>query len=263
MKAFLLSCRSTLLLGIATLLLSSGTAPAQGANAQGAASGNVLAQMSAAFFGEQVIQRVQLSGTATWHAGSLVDTGTVNLTASAAGTSEMRLIFADTGQRTETQTGAGLSADCQWMGADGVPHEVDSGNCWKPMLWFLPAFSVQSSILPSYLRAVDLGMGTVGSGTNVYRHVQGTLVPTNLPNALMANIAQQSTSDLGLDPASLLPSVLTYQIHPDNGSQVNIGIEIRYSEYRQVNGAMIPYRIQRYVNGALQLDIQLNSAQLS
>jgi hypothetical protein len=249
--------------GITLLALLTPAAYAQGATPQRASSGNVLGQLSAAFSGGRVVQEIQLSGNATWHVGSLEDFGTVSRTASKDGYSQMQLVLSTTGQRSETQTGAGPSADCQWAGADGVAHEVDSGNCWKPMLWFLPAFSLQSSLLPSYLETVDLGLGTVGSSTNVYRHVQSQLVFSSLPSTQTTDIVQRSASDLYLDPASLMPSVLTYTVHPDNGSQVNISIEIRYSDYRKMNGAMIPYRIQRYVNGSLQLDIQLDFVQLS
>ncbi len=57
--------------------------------------------------------------------------------------------------------------------------------------------------------------------------------------------------------------VLAYSVQPDKGPATKIAIEIRYSDYRAVNGATIPFHIQRYVNGSLQLDIQISSAQIS
>lgn len=246
------------LTGITLLALLTPTAFAQGASAA-----NVLGQLSAAFSGVKVVQSVQLSGNATWHAGSLEDSGTITLTASADGSSQMQLELAATGQRTESQTGAGINATCQWTGHDGVVHEVDQGNCWKPTLWFLPAFSLQSSLLPNYLRVVDLGAGTVGSGANVYRHLQSQLVLSGLPSKLSANVTQQSTTDLGLDPTSFLPAVLAYTVRPDSGAQTPIAIEVHYSNYRAVDGVQIPFTIQRYVNGALQLEIQISAAQIN
>lgn len=69
-----------------------------------------------------------------------------------------------------------------------------------------------------------------------------------------------STTDIGLDTVSLLPAVLAYSVHPDNGAPVSIAIEIHYSDYRTVSGVQIPFHIQRYVNGFLQLDILVSSA---
>ena len=245
-------------LGITLITVLSPATAAQSAPSQG-----MLGQVSAAFSGATVVQQAQLTGNAIWHAGDTEDTGTVTLTVSADGSSQMQLALNASGQRTESQIGSGSNADCQWAAADGVPHQVDAGNCWKPMLWFLPSLSLQPSLVPNYLYTADLGMGNVGSTGNIYRHLQGQLIFPNLSGSLAADIAQQSLSDLGLDPVSLLPAVLAYRLHPNDGSPVEIAIEIRFSDYRQINGTMIPFRIQRYLNGALQLDIQLSAAQLS
>jgi hypothetical protein len=122
---------------------------------------------------------------------------------------------------------------------------------------------LQPSLLPSYLGAVDLGSGTVGFGTTTYRHLQGELVFPNLTTTLAGDIMQRSTADLGLDPASLLPAVLSYSTRPDNGAPIPIAIEIHYSNYQAVNGVQIPFTIQRYVNGSLQLEISVSSAQVN
>lgn len=250
-------------LGIALLGLSSATAYAQGAASQGLNANSAMSQLSAAFSGGKAVQRVQLSGNATWYAGSLEDSGTVTLTASADGSSLMQLILSASGQRSETQSGSGLNATCQWAGDDGIAHEIRSGSCWRPVLWFLPALTVQPSQLPSNIGVVDLGTGTVGSSTNAYRHLQTQLILNEPSNAQTTDIAQKITTDLGLDPVSMLPSVLAYSVYPDNGAPVAIAVEVRYSDYRAVNGVQIPFLIQRYVNGSLQLELRINSAEIA
>jgi len=95
----------------------------------GANPNSTLGQLAAAFSGGQVVQQIQLTGTATWTAGSLVDSGTAALTASTTGSSQMQLNLASTGQRTETQTGTGSSAVCQWAGSDGVAHQLSVESC--------------------------------------------------------------------------------------------------------------------------------------
>ena len=254
---------SFLIIGIALITVLVVAAHAQGTSPKSESASGALSRLSAAFSGGQVVQRIQLSGNATWHTGSLEDSGTVTLNASTDGSSQMQLLLAASGQKTESQAGSGLSAKCQWAGADGVAHEIHSGSCWRSALWFLPALSIQPSLLPGNLGAVDLGVGTVGASGNTYRHVQTQLTLSSLPDAMAMNIARLSTTDIGIDPVTLLPAVLAYSVRPDNGAQVAIAVEIHYSDYRVVNGVQIPFLIRRYVNGALQLEIRVSSAQIN
>lgn len=249
--------------GITLLTLKTPAARAQGTTSLGTSTENVLGQLSAAFSGGKSVQSVQFSGEATWHGGSLEDSGAVTLTASADGSSQMQLLLGGSGQRTETQAGAGSSARCNWAGEDGTAHEVHSGSCWRPVLWFLPALSLQTSLPPSNLSVVDLGMETVGASANINRHLQSQITFSDSSDALAAEMAQQSKTDIGLDPTSHLPAMLAYSVHPDNGASAQIAIEVHYSDYRTVNGVQIPYLIQRYVNGALQLEIHINSAEIN
>jgi len=236
---------------------------AQEKAAQGASAEIVLGQLSEAFSGGHAVQEVQISGSAAWYAGGLEDSGSVSLSASTDGSSHMQLSLAATGQKTETQTGTGVNAKCQWAKADGIAHAVDRGNCRRSVLWFLPALSLQPSQLPSSLGVADLGEGTVGSGTTTYRHLQSQSSFSDLPASISKVMIRRSTTDLGLDPATLLPAVLAYSVPSDNGAPVSIAIEIRYSDYRTVSGVQIPFLIQRYVNGSLQLEVRVSSAQVN
>jgi hypothetical protein len=68
---------------------------------------------------------------------------------------------------------------------------------------------------------------------------------------------------LGLDPTTYLPAVLSYSIRPDNGQAIPIAVEIHYANYKAVNGVQIPFTIERYINGTLQLEIAVSSAQVN
>jgi hypothetical protein len=175
----------------------------------------------------------------------------------------MQLQLAATGSKNEALSGVGSNAACQWSGSDAVSHEIDFGNCLQSAVWFLPALSLQPGVASSAMSAADLGTGPVGSSSRSYRHLQSQLMLSNLPIKMLKSLAQRSTADLGMDPASLLPAVLTYSVHPDNGADVQIAIEVRYSDYRTVSGVQIPFHIQRLVNGTLQLDILVNSVQIN
>ena len=67
------------------------------------------------------------------------------------------------------------------------------------------------------------------------------------------------SSGLGLDPHALLPASSPTRRIPVAAQPT--AIEIHYSDYRAVDGVEIPFHIERSVNGALQLDIVLTSAQ--
>lgn len=123
--------------------------------------------------------------------------------------------------------------------------------------------SLQPSLLPTYLGTSDLGLSAVGSEGNSYRHVQNQLAFSSLSTDISNDLVERSTSDLGLDPTSFLPAVLAYSVHPDNGAAMPVLIEIRYGNYQSTNGVQIPFHIQRYVNGTLELDILLSSAQIN
>jgi hypothetical protein len=257
-KALLLTSCCYLITAPALLFGATATTGSTGANAT-----TLLNQLSTAFSGGNVVHQVQLSGNASWHVGSLDDTGSATLSAATTGASQVQLSFSASGTRIEAQSGQGSDQTCTWAGEDAVAHAIDPANCWRPVIWFLPPLSLQPSLLPSYLGAVDLGTGTVGFGTGAYRHLQGELVLPSLVSKLTTDIMQRSTADLGLDPTSLLPAVLTYSIRPDNGAPIPIAIEIHYSNYQAINGVQIPFTIQRYVNGSLQLEIAVSSAQVN
>jgi hypothetical protein len=241
---------------------SSAAATAQETPLQQPNATALISQMSSAFSGSQVIHQITLSGNATWHAGSLVDSGPATLTASSDGQFHVTLQLSG-GQKLEGRTGTGTTAACSYSGADGVAHNVDLANCWKPAVWFLPAISLPMSLLSNSLIASDLGQGAIGSGTGTYRHLQARLQLSGLSPQTLAHVTQQSVTDMGLDTSTMLPVLLAYRVYPDNGLQVVIAIEVHYSDYRDVNGVKIPFLIQRYINNSLQLEIAVESVSVN
>lgn len=247
----------------APAIASAANPTAASTGSAGASATSLLTQISNAFSGGNVVHQVQLTGSATWHAGSLNDSGSATLSAANTGTSQLQLVLSSSGTRTEAASGQGTNLACTWSGEDAVAHNIDPGNCWRPVLWFLPPLSLQPSLLPTYLGAVDMGSGPVGFGTETYRHLQSQLVFPDLTGTLTSDIMQRSTADLGLDPSSFLPAVLSYSIRPDNGAPIPIAVEIHYSNYQTINGVKIPFTIERYINGTLQLEIAVTSAQVN
>lgn len=226
---------------------------------QTAAVPPVLTQIASVFSGTQTITSIQLTGTAHWYAGSLQDSGPVTLSASSSGAATMKLDLATKGSWTESQSAIAAGMTCEWIGSDAIAHQGDMMNCNRPVVWFLPLISLQPSIIPSGVGVLDLGTGALDAGT--YRHLQVGAAFSSIPASLLTESTQASLTDIGFDPASLLPEVLSYEVHPDNGTQVQVLIDVLYSNYQKTGGVEIPYKIQRYVNGALELEIDVTSVQ--
>ncbi len=244
-----------------TTLNCSVIALAQTSNAPQTNATAVLQQIWTAFSGSNAISQVQLTANATWYAGSLVDSGTATLTANSSGAAQMQLALAQKGAWTESQTAFGIGMTCQWSGANAVAYTGDFLNCLKPAVWFLPSLSLQPPSIPTGVGVADLGVGAVGPGS--YRHLQSQAVLQAMPSYLLSASMTSSTTDIGFDPNTLLPAVLLWQVHPDNGIQIDIPVQILYTNYQKVNGVVIPFTIQRYINGSLQLELQITSVQFS
>ena len=78
--------------------------------------------------------------------------------------------------------------------------------------------------------------------------------------ALMQRLTQ---TDVYLDATTLLPAVLNFNMHSDKNALLDIPVELRFSDYRLVNGAQIPFHVQKFVNNGLFLDLQFESAALN
>ena len=72
-----------------------------------------------------------------------------------------------------------------------------------------------------------------------------------------------SQMDIFLDSSTLLPVALAFNQHPDKDAGLDIPAEIRFLDYRAVNGVQVPFHIQGYLNNSLILDIQLQAATLN
>jgi hypothetical protein len=220
-----------------------------------------LAALNQAFSQGQPVTQVVMRGTAMWTAGSTTDSGPVTLTIAPGGAARMDLNVPSAGAQSEASSGSLEGRLCQWGDKKGTLHDVDSRNCWKSVLWFLPAYSLQPTVISTSKQAVaDYGLDSVGSASTPYRHLQSQFF-FNFPSVADAKeVARVSTIDLGLDTTTYLPAVLSYSLFPESGADAPIAVEVHYAQYTLVGGIQLPFSIQRFINGSLQLDIAIASA---
>jgi hypothetical protein len=217
-----------------------------------------LPQISRAFSQGKSVSSVVLSASAEWIAGSDDETGTATLTASADGSLSMQLQLPKK-SRLETQTSFSSGQSCAWTGADGVDHATPLHNCIGSMAWFLPSIALLGNQQPT---AVTTAIAQVENSPFV-DVLQQQQPQAGTSASLTTLLTHLSTSHLYLDPVTFLPSALSFNTHPDDNSGVDIPVHVVFTNYQQVNGVMIPYRIQRYVNGSLNLDLTVTQASVN
>lgn len=220
----------------------------------------LLAQSSAALTGTARISDVTLSGTVERIAGSDDESGTAVLKTIAAGASSVSLSL-PSGTHHEIHDSSATPPAGAWSGPDGIPHAIAFHNLLAGPAWFFPAFTISQGLTASGYVATYVGAETHNG--EAVQHVslsQPSLLP-NTPSAVSS--VHLTQVDLFLDSTTLLPSAIAFNIHPDNNALLDIPVEIRFSNYTPVNGARVPFRIQKFLNNTLILDFQANSVVLN
>jgi hypothetical protein len=242
----------------AVLLFSSPFSSSSQPQTPSATSPSQLVQQAlAALTGSQSITDVTLTASAHRIAGSDDETGTATLKAVAAGASSLSLSLS-AGPRTEILNAAATPPTGSWSGPDAVVHPFAFHNLLTGPSWFFPAFALAAS---SSASAAILTY--IGHETHNGQAVEHVTVTQSLPASLEATFPlYPHITQLGffLDSTTFLPAALDFNIHPDNNMLLDIPVEIQFSSYTAVNGAQIPFRIQKFVNNVLVLDLQIQNA---
>ena len=232
--------------------------PSEAATASAVNGPTLIAGIASAFSSGQPINSVQLSGKVQRAAGSTSDSGPITLTANADGSAQLRFDFSG-GSLSETQTATGGARDCQWTGPDSVTHDSSGSNCWPSLTWFLPQVMLQPGTVSSHLSTTYLGVQPTAAGSLHALESQMVVASATQDAKVAAQIQGQSMAILYVDPATLLPSILDYSVLTDSGSAM-IAVEVRFSNYQKLAGLTVPGHIERYLNGSLDLSIDVTQA---
>src|SRR5882762_121565 len=214
------------------------------------------ARSIAALTGGTPAAEVTLTGTAVWTAGSDQQTGTATLMAKGSAESRVDLNLSG-GARSEIRNVNGNLNEGNWIGVDGAVHAIALHNCLTDASWFFPALGTlatagrNSNLVFTYMGLESLGQTSL-------QHIHAYTY-----DAQFSEAQQLSAMDFYLDPQTLRPRIVTFSEHPDNNGSVNIPVQVMFSDYRNVDGTSIPFRIQRYVNNGLMLDVRITSAKMN
>jgi hypothetical protein len=249
--------------GLTVLILVASVAAAIGQTVTATASDPqavALASQALSALGTTQVTDVTLTGTATYSVGP--DVESASLTLKASGTAESRMdLSMRNGMLREVRSISNTNNMPQgfWVALDGTVHQVAIHNCSTDAAWFFPRLSVLNQLSNPNLIITYLGLET-RAGESV-QHLHFFI---QAPTGDATGTPQRLTSeDIYLDATSLLPVAYTFNTHPDNDSLTNIPVEVDFSAYHAVSGISIPFRVQKYFNGNLQLDITIQSAVLN
>jgi len=213
-----------------------------------------------ALAGGQTLSDVTLSGAARRIAGSDDDTGTAVLKALAAGAGRTDLSL-PSGQRSEIQNLSATAPAGSWSGPDGVAHAMSFHNLLTEPTWFFPAFAISRRLSTTGYVAIYIGHETRNG--QAVEHISVFQTPPFKDPPLGPSFVHLTQVDFFLDSTTLLPVAVTFNIHPDDNAMLDIPVEIRFSDYRPVNGPYIPFHIQKYLNNGLFLDFLADSVNLN
>jgi hypothetical protein len=221
----------------------------------------LIQQSFTAMTGQITVGDVTLQCTARRVAGSDDETGTATLKALTTG--EMRLDFDfPSGRRSEVRT---VSSDGNlmgnWSGRKGVSHLISNHNLMADSTWFFPAFSM--SRLASSKGYIVSYIGQENRDGTAVTHVK-VLPQLNVPRPRIVQVIQyHAQRHIYLDASTSLPVALDFNTHPENNLMIDIPVEIRFLDYRTVQGVQIPFHVQKYIHNNLVLDIQVQTATLN
>lgn len=224
-----------------------------------AGSGSTWAmQAMAALTGGIQVNSVSESGSITRTLGGDQEQGTITLQ-STGNTASQITLSTNAGNRSESRSWAsdGSGPVGQWSGLDGQPHQMPQHNCWSDAVWFFPALSMLSDYSDPTMVFNDLGQEQ-HHGHNV-EHIQAYRTSPGLPQDLAQQLARLRTVDYYLDSQTAIPVAMAFATHADGDVNLNIPVEIVFSQYQASNGIQVPLTVTRFFNGSPFYQITISS----
>lgn len=200
------------------------------------------------------VQDVVLTGLVTSGPESNQETVPFTFKASANGGSRTEIDSSD--GRIVTIRNKNANGSTGWWSRDGgTSHQMAGHNVLNDSAWYFPLLVIQRLVVDKTSTVSYMGLS---SGLAHFRIHAGTGIA--LSQSAAARMAHLTRMDLYLDPTTLLPARLDFNLHPDNNALVDIPISSQYSEYQELNGIRVPMHIQRTVNNMPALDIHVQDA---
>jgi hypothetical protein len=216
----------------------------------------LIASSLKALTGGVAVNDVILQASAAYVAGSDEESGTATLTAGGNQQSLVQLNLS-LGSRQEIRNGPAGA----WSGPDATAHSMATHNCWTDASWFFPTLTLEAVAADPQTAVSYLGTDT--SKGRPLLHLQVTRAPAGQLADVTALILRLGTMDIYFDPQSFLPLVLDFETHPDTDANTNVPVEIQFGNFQSISGGLVPFRIQKYLQGSLLLDLVVTNVSIN
>jgi hypothetical protein len=245
-----------------SLLLPAGVLaqePAAGRDSQAVA---LLARSLRTLTNGEPVRDVTLTGSARRIAGSDDETG--QITAKAVATGETRVDYEyASGRRSESRMSSPTGMVESWSGPDGAKHGVVPHNVAPVSTWFFPAAELQAWEQAPGITAQYVGREKRGGRDVEHITIGKPVAALHHPKVMLTLLQKAARVELYLDAGTGLPFAIVYNTHSDKNLAQDIPVEIRFPDYRLVDGVQVPYQIHKYLNRARVLDVQVTTAVLN
>jgi hypothetical protein len=213
----------------------------------------ILRASLAAQVGQKVIQDVTLSGNAGTFSGSDDETVPFSFKATLSGSARTDISLSS-GTLTEIRTMASSGPTGNWSKGSGETHALVGHNLMTDPAWCSPVL-----ILERIISNPATVVSFVGTEDGLAHFSAYQPIPSTTPTGSQSLVQHLSQMELYLDPKTLLPSKLSFNTHPDNNALTDLPVLVEFSNYQAVDGITLPMHVQRYLNGSLALDIQVEN----
>jgi len=208
--------------------------------------------------GSTSISDVTLTGSVRRIAGSDDESGTATLKAVSNGSARLDFDF-PSGPSIEVSN-LFAAPDGTWSGPDMLHHAIASHNLFAEPAWFFPTVAVGRRLSSNFVATYIGNEMLNGQAVEHISVVQSIPFPDTPRGPTRARL---SKVDFYLDSTTLLPTALSFNVHPNNNSLLDIPVQVLFSDYRSVSGAHIPFHVQKFLNNSLILDLQFQSASIN
>lgn len=183
----------------------------------------------------------------------------VQVTIEVKGIHESKVTYSDGQLRSEWRND-GPGAAGQRTDALGVTHTTPFHNLQAPAGVLSPI-----SVLYAFLQDIAF-VKYVSAETldgNPVVHLRYSRTPTAASAHVITLIQRLSRIDLYLNANTGTVAVIAFTLHPDNNSKLDLPAEVRFSNYQPVSGVLVPFHIQRIIQGAVNMDFTATSVAIN
>lgn len=227
-----------------------------------------LQKIAAAYNSEgRVPASLSLTGSATWTAGSLQESGSLIEIITADGSTLENWTF-PTVSHTEVQGPVdllGSARTCDFTDGKNKKHAVVGRNCFQAMPWFHPAFVLSKPYAEATSVAEVTTENESAQGLVKLSYTLSLLQAAGLPTAylkMLPNLQKDAIVNVFYSAQTALPSRMEYRQAVDSDDSTSLDVAVTFADYSNEGGFMVPHHIQRFLQRTLVLDFIVTSVSI-